>query len=173
MDDKETLELHQHGINCHQEYYAADGRDDIAGLATATIAPLDLSDLGRLDPYYGAIPPVSVMAASGSYDLTSSITWPSANVTVPNNSWSDISNISIQRLNPSNKISLNGKDADIEINGESLCDMIRSIQDRLNILCPDPEMEAEWDELRELRQAYDAKLAQCREKSEMWKALKS
>ena len=84
--------------------------------------------------------------------------------------WSDLT---INSAKPSGTISLRGEDADIDINGESLMTMIRGIQDRLNILCPDPEMETEWDELRELRQQYDAKLQECREKSKMWKTLTS
>lgn len=74
---------------------------------------------------------------------------------------------------PSAKISLKGDDADIDINGVSLCDTIKGIQDRLNILCPDPGMEAEWDDLRAIREQYEAKLAECREKSRAWKALKN
>lgn len=70
------------------------------------------------------------------------------------------------------KISLEGKNADIEVNGESLMSMIRGIQDRLNILCPDPAMEEEWHDLRAIREQYEAKLAECREKSRAWKALK-
>lgn len=68
-------------------------------------------------------------------------------------------------------LSLTGEDADIDINGVSLMETIRGIQDRLNILCPDPEMEAEWDDLREIRARYEAKLQECREKSRAWKAL--
>ena len=170
MDHKETLELHQQGIKIHQDYYAADGRDDIAGLTTATMAPLDLSDLGRLDPYYGAIPPVSVMAASGSYDLTSSITWPSANVTVPNNSWSDIS---IQRLNPSNKISLDGKDADIEINGRSLMQILDGLEQRLGLLKCREDLESDWSELKALGDQYRAMVKDIEQKTRMWNTLKS
>ena len=74
---------------------------------------------------------------------------------------------------PSSKISLTGEDADIEINGESVVSMLRDIRDRLAILQISEDMEAEWDDLRELRQQYEAKLAECREKSAAWKALKS
>ena len=74
--------------------------------------------------------------------------------------------------NGSGTISLTGDDADIKINGESLMTMIRGIQDRLNILTPDPSMESEWSELAELRQAYEAKLEECRAKSKVWQALK-
>lgn len=71
----------------------------------------------------------------------------------------------------SGKIKLDGHDADIEINGKSLLAMIRGIQDRLNILTPDRELEQEWQELKDLREQYEAKLAECREKSCAWRAL--
>ena len=50
--------------------------------------------------------------------------------------------------------------------------MLKEIRDRLNILQVSEEMEKEWDELRELREQYEAKLAECREKSQMWSTLK-
>ena len=81
--------------------------------------------------------------------------------------------ITMSEIQPTAKLSLDGEDADIEINGESLLAMIRGIQDRLNILTPDRELEKEWQELRDLREQYEAKLAECREKSTAWKALKS
>ena len=81
--------------------------------------------------------------------------------------------ITMSEIQPTAKLSLDGEDADIEINGESLLAMIRGIQDRLNILTPDRELEQEWQELRDLRKQYEAKLAECREKSTAWKALKS
>lgn len=72
---------------------------------------------------------------------------------------------------PNGQLKLTGDDADIDINGVSLMDTIRGIQDRLNMLCPDAEMEAEWDQLREIRAQYEAKLQECREKSRAWRAL--
>ena len=81
--------------------------------------------------------------------------------------------ITMSEIQPTAKLSLDGEDADIEINGESLLAMIRGIQDRLNILTPDRELEQEWQELRDLREQYEAKLTECREKSAAWKALKS
>jgi hypothetical protein len=72
---------------------------------------------------------------------------------------------------PEGQLSLRGEKADIDINGVSLMDTIRGIQDRLNMLCPDPGMEREWDELREIRAEYEAKLSECREKSRAWRAL--
>jgi hypothetical protein len=80
--------------------------------------------------------------------------------------------ITLGDVRPSSKITLEGAGADIEVNGESLMSMIRGIQDRLNILTPDKELEREWDELRILREQYESKLAECREKSRAWNALK-
>ena len=74
---------------------------------------------------------------------------------------------------PKGTLTLKGEDADININGESLMTMIRGIQDRLNILAPDPAMEQEWSELAALREQYESKLAECRAKSKMWKTLQS
>lgn len=76
-------------------------------------------------------------------------------------------------LNQNGSIDLRGDRADIVINGVSLSETLRTLQERMNMLVPDPRMEQEWDELRELREAYEHKLAQCREKSRMWDRLKS
>jgi len=95
-------------------------------------------------------------------------------VTIGNSaSWNwNADTITLGEVQPTAKLSLDGEDADIEINGESLMTMIRGIQDRLNILTPDRELEQEWHQLRDLREQYEAKLAECREKSKAWKALK-
>ncbi len=94
------------------------------------------------------------------------MTWPN---TSPSYSYNDIT---MGSFTPSNKISINGPDADIEINGESVVGMLKEIRDRLNILQVSEEMEQEWDELRLLREQYEAKLVECRAKSQAWRALK-
>ena len=156
MDDKEDiLEQLKEGLRQHHDY-SIDGRNDIESLTTSSITALDLSDLT-----YGT-----------GISLGPTFNYP--NITITNSGTTAASPWIVQdATTASAKIQLNGEDADIEINGESLCDMIRGIQERLNILCPDPDMEAEWDELRLLREQYDTKLAECREKSRAWKALKS
>lgn len=161
MDDKEDiLEQLREGLRQHQDYYQADGRDDIQSLTTSSVISLDFSDLTtniNTGPTFNwPSTPSTPITISGS---GTSATWGQIGI---NNG-----------INRSSKIALEGENADIEINGESLCGMIRGIQERLNILCPDPEMEQEWDELREIREQYETKLAQCKEKSRAWKALKS
>ena len=109
---------------------------------------------------------LSALTANTSNGSTSGIyTWPNTS-----SSW-NFTDLSITTPIPSNKIELRGDDADIEINGESVVSMLKEIRDRLNILQVSEEMEAEWDELRALREQYEAKLAECREKSQAWKTL--
>jgi hypothetical protein len=69
------------------------------------------------------------------------------------------------------KIQLNGPDADIEINGESLLDMLRNIEQRLNILKPNAKLESEWAELKALGDAYRALEAKIEAKMKTWDAI--
>ena len=52
------------------------------------------------------------------------------------------------------KIRLEGADADIEINGVSLWATMQEISNRLNIMHTNPELETQWQELRELGEQY-------------------
>jgi hypothetical protein len=70
-------------------------------------------------------------------------------------------------------LELNGDNADIKVNGRSLMDAIDTLEQRLNILVPNPKLEAEWDELRELGDRYRELERQCQEKGNMWAKLKS
>jgi len=73
---------------------------------------------------------------------------------------------------PSGKITLQGPNADIEVNGESLMEMLHRIEERLNLLTPNQELEAEWDQLRELGNQYRALENKLTEQGKMWDALK-
>lgn len=68
-------------------------------------------------------------------------------------------------------VDINGHNADIKINGVSLCDTLRDLQQRLGWMVPNPALEKEWQELRELGDRYRALEAQCQQKSEMWQSL--
>ena len=67
---------------------------------------------------------------------------------------------------------LHGENADLKINGRSLMSAIDALEQRLNILVPNPELESEWDELRELGERYRELERQCKEKGDMWAKLK-
>lgn len=75
-------------------------------------------------------------------------------------------------VQPSGTLALAGDNADILINGQSLNDTLRGIQDRLNLLRPNPELESKWDQLRELGEAYRKLEAELEEKQRMWDTLK-
>ena len=60
----------------------------------------------------------------------------------------------------------------IVINGQSLNATLTAIQERMGMLVPNTEMEAEWDELRELAERYRELEKLCKEKSTVWNKLK-
>jgi|TARA_R110000796_G_scaffold26624_1_gene73784 hypothetical protein len=69
------------------------------------------------------------------------------------------------------KMRITGEDADIEINGISLKQTLHNLQERMAILEPNPALEAEFKELRELRQKYIQLERNLLEKKEMWDTL--
>jgi hypothetical protein len=76
-------------------------------------------------------------------------------------------------INTSGTIDLRGEDADIVVNGVSLMDKLDAIAERLNLLDVNKELEAEWDQLRELGERYRQLEQDLKTKSEMWKTLKT
>jgi hypothetical protein len=76
-------------------------------------------------------------------------------------------------INTSGTIDLRGDDADIVVNGVSLMDKINAIGERLNLLDINKELEAEWDQLRELGDCYRQLEQELKTKSAMWKTLKT
>ena len=72
----------------------------------------------------------------------------------------------------SGQLNLTGDNADIVINGQSLNATLTAIQERMGMLVPNTEMEAEWDELRELAERYRELEKLCKEKSTVWNKLK-
>jgi hypothetical protein len=75
-------------------------------------------------------------------------------------------------VNQSGTIEIKGEDADIKINDKSMVSWMEAVEERLNLLTPNPKLEAEWDELQELGERYRALERKCKEKAQMWAALK-
>jgi len=71
------------------------------------------------------------------------------------------------------QLELEGKDADIIIDGKSLLDTLAALEERLNILVPNPEMEKEWDQLKKLGDRYRKLEKKLKEQSDMWAKLKA
>lgn len=89
-----------------------------------------------------------------------------------NGSWS-IGSVTPITQSSSGKISLNGPNADIDVNGQSLMQTLATIEERLNILRPNVELEDKWDQLKELGDQYRKLELELKEKQKMWEALKS
>ena len=127
---------------------------------------------GTTDPYYGAVGGAGTPAVFGGtrYTYTTNTT----NATSP---WLSVSNggtgsSPTMAINPSASIEIKGEDADIKINGKSMVTWMEAVEERLNILTPNPELEKDWDDLRRLGQRYRALEKKCKEKAKMWEALK-
>jgi hypothetical protein len=122
----------------------------------------------------------STATADASYTIGSSL---GANVTVTGIGvpWSNTTSIGngTYALGPnwnngtSGKIRLDGPEADIEINGESMISMLKHIEQRLNILRPNEELESEWEELRVLGEQYRALEQHILKKMATWDKLKA
>jgi hypothetical protein len=77
--------------------------------------------------------------------------------------------------NDHNTLSVKGDadfDGDVRVQGRSLAEFMQQVEQRLNMLQPNPELEAEWDQLRELGERYRELERKCKEKVEIWRTLK-
>lgn len=75
--------------------------------------------------------------------------------------------------NSNPKIRLDGEGADIEVNGWSLMGTIKKIEERLNLLTPNTNLEAEWEDLRALGDQYRKLEQHIKDKQATWDKLKA
>jgi hypothetical protein len=61
---------------------------------------------------------------------------------------------------------------DLKIGDRSLKEFMGQVEERLNILHPNPELEEKWNDLAELGKRYRKLEAEILEKERMWKILK-
>jgi hypothetical protein len=108
------------------------------------LTTVSISGGGTSSPYYGAVPNVNI----GSGIKVSSPVW---TTTTNNTGGYTFAN---QNIQPNNTVHIKGENADLLINDKSLKTWMEKVEERLNILTPNPEMEAEWDQLRKLGERY-------------------
>ena len=137
------------------------------GYGASDMQVLSTNDIGLLSA--GATGSLSA-STIGPYIYTTNATgatsWSPGNISPGNISLANT------QFEQSGKMSLKGQNADIEINGKSMSAWMDKIEQRLNILTPNPDMEKEWDDLRRLGERYRKLEKKCQEKSQMWEALK-
>jgi len=163
---------------------------DDFGVPSDTIDTIDTITLTPSSSYsstdYGAIPTISMAdltlgniafssGASTTYTLGAAgshanAVWTTTAVPGAGINWNQSAIGSVQ---PSATISLKGDNADIDLNGKSMKAWMEKVEERLNILTPNPELEKEWDELRKLGERYRKLEKKCKEKAEVWNKLKS
>jgi hypothetical protein len=118
----------------------------------------DCITTGTSQPNYSA----SIVGSNG-YTYTTNTTSPWISTGVTDNTMT---------VGQSGTIQIWGEDADIKINDKSMVSWMEKVEERLNILTPNPELEKDWDDLRRLGQRYRALERKCKEKAQMWEALK-
>ena len=70
------------------------------------------------------------------------------------------------------KLTLNGEDADVILNGKSVKETLDRIEERLALISPNWALEQEWEELRSLGDQYRSLEATIKEKMKVWDILK-
>ena len=161
----------------------------------ATYKNYDWADALTSDPLCGAVPTLTVSNGGVGYqaDTISTISLTNTTgiggytigglngATGSNTVWTtNTTGAGTYRLNDpaavitaSGRMELKGDGADLTINGKSLKNWMEKVEERLNILTPNPELEKEWDELRRLGERYRKLEKKCKEKAEVWNKLKS
>lgn len=76
-------------------------------------------------------------------------------------------------VNQGGKITLRGKDADVDINGMSLKKTLQGIQQRLGIMEVNKELESEFEQLQELGRQYREMESQLLEQKQVFDILKN
>ena len=146
-----------------EDYKALDWKweaNPIEQLTINGIDPLTTYSSGISHPSYGPYPNVTTVSGSN----VSPTIW-TTTATAGQYSFTG------QNIQPNNTVHIQGEDADLLINDKSLKTWMEKMEERLNILTPNPEMEAEWDQLRKLGERYRKLEKKCKEKSDMWNKL--
>jgi len=132
------------------------------------------------DPAYGAVPTVTISDNTGFGYIVGGLVEASGSNTVWTTNTTAAGSFQIgpnystigSQIDQGGRMSLRGDNADLDINGKSLKNWMERVEERLNILTPNPELEKEWDDLRRLGKRYRALEKKCKEKAQMWEALK-
>jgi hypothetical protein len=169
-NDQISLDEYIKQLNTRVEGLSING-SKLNQLGLAPIEPVSYThSSGTSDPYYGAVPNVNIGSTTHTSATGINVSPTIWTTTTNNTSGYTFSN---QNIQPNNTVHIKGKDADLLINDKSLKTWMEKVEERLNILTPNPEMEKEWDDLRKLGERYRKLEKKCKEKSDMWNKLKA
>lgn len=120
----------------------------------------------------------SVYTISGSSPLPVTIgtgIYTTNNTSPYNYNYTGIDTISISDYTNNQSLYVNGDanfEGDVKIKGKSLVDSLEKIEEKLAILRPNEELEAKWDQLRDLRKQYMELEKEIIAKEKVWDILK-
>ena len=150
----------------------------LGGLGVKPIEPLTYSS-SSLHPTYGAVPNVTVGSGITGTAISPNSVWTSTG-TGPSGMWTTSPSYTISPNTQSGlgsvqagKVVIQGANADLVIGDKSMKAWMEQVEERLNILTPNPEMEKDWDDLRKLGERYRKLEKKCKEKADMWNKLKA
>jgi len=137
------------------------------GMSAEDIISIDTADIlsSTIDMSTITIPSYSTTIGSGS-TYTTGYNWNNPNYTITTSNTPD-ANVNIS----SNGITMK-EDTDIKLGERSLKDFMDRVEEHLAILKPAPELEDKWDQLKALRNQYEALKADILEKEKLMKILK-
>ena len=174
---KDSIELEIDPV----EFRWPDSQSNFPGIVADEIQPLttfNLNNSGTSHPSYGAVPNVTIggidMSTVGidTISIGSSPVW---TTTTTNNTggYTFANTQPIGSIGKSGTVHIQGENADLVIGDKSMKTWMEKVEERLNILTPNPDMEKEWDDLRRLGERYRKLEKKCKEKAEVWNKLKS
>ena len=149
--------------NSQYDSMVAGAVDDII-----SINSIDTIDLGNLDLSGMAI----TGGGTGAAGFVNTTIGTSVYSNTAPNSYIYGNGIDTGVIRPGGTLTLDGEDADIKINGESVMETLRWMKERLAWLDVRSDLEAEWQELRELGDQYRAMVSTIEDKVRMWDTLK-
>ena len=169
MDPKDTITITNLNDLCRQLDDSIKDTISLSGYEYPNV-----TGGGYSDPYYSALHPQAnvTIGSPNVYSNSSPYTISSTGGPYTINSGAG-TNSTWATYNPAPKIRLDGDGADIEVNGWSLVDAIKKIEERLNILTPNAELEKEWEELRNLGNRYRELEQHIQDKQDTWDRLKA
>ena len=164
-------------VNAAKEAKVEDMKSRMRGLASA-VKNLQEYDEWNMTSRESSVPWGQITAAqsaTGGIHQVGHIGL-SPNVYTTNSPYQNLNTITgtdyNMKVEQSGQIDIRGEKADIRINGKSMNKWMEQVEQRLNILSPNPELEKEWDDLRRLGERYRKLEKKCQEKAKMWEALK-
>ena len=170
-NDQISLDEYLNQLNSRVEDLKVSEQINFGQMGLTPIEPLDytVTSGGTFHPSYGPVPNVTIGSTTHTTATGINVSSPvwTTNTTAGQYSFTG------QNTQPSNTVHIKGKDADLLINDKSLKTWMEKVEERLNILTPNPEMEKEWDDLRKLGERYRKLEKKCKEKSDMWNKLKA